>query len=343
MKRSFNHNSKLVVFLMVCCILALSLSCSLSGGSNSTVETQIAIGIQQTSVAKEIQELTRAAEQAPAEDSGGSNVEPTEPQAPTNPPPPTDPPAPTNTPQPVATATPSKPSFEEWMKTANIVLFEDVYGTTEHAMIRDALQNLSLRYTKSDADISVFISWLNSSTTWDLVIYAREDRYYTTDNVDKFINENYRKGSSVIVEFWNLDYDYYQYRSTVSLLQDCGVSHQRDWEAKTNNEQVLHAQNTENPIHYQPNTNIRLNSPQNVWVGDRGDLLQTISGGDAEILFSIVETYDQTHGTVVACHDNRMVIQTHATHNYSYPRMIKLWENYIYNTLLARYEMIYGN
>lgn len=341
MKNSIDIDNRFVIFIFASCLLVLSLSCSLS--DDSMVQTQVALGIQQTTVAKEFQELTLAAEENSNTGKDDNVIEATNTMEPTNPPLPTDPPEPSNTPQPLPTSTPSKPSFEEWMKTANIVLFEDVYGTTEHAIIRDALDNHNLRYTKSDADISVFLSWLNSSTNWDLIIYAREDRYYTSDNVDKFINDNFRKGSSVIMELWNLDYDYYEYRSTVSLLQDCGVSHQRDWQAKSNDEQVLHAQNTGNPIHYQPNSNIRLNSPQNVWVSDRGDLLQTISGGDAEILFSTVETYSQTHGTVVACHNNRMVIQTHATHNYSYPRMIKLWENYIYNTLLARYVMLYGN
>jgi len=48
-----------------------------------------------------------------------------------------------------------------------------------------------------------------------------------------------------------------------------------------------------------------------------------------------------SYGLIAECLDGRVVWQTVSTHDYKDQEMISLWQNYIYNTLQARYDYLY--
>ena len=127
-----------------------------------------------------------------------------------------------------------------------------------------------------------------------------------------------------------------------SKMTKCGFTITADWfDPNGSADLLLYAHNTQNPIHNQPNSNIRLTSFNTVqWTGDIGDLLRVTPGGEGQILYGISESNSASKGTVISCFGNRFILQTHPTHQYERDRMSFLWENYIYNALYARYQYL---
>jgi hypothetical protein len=79
-----------------------------------------------------------------------------------------------------------------------------------------------------------------------------------------------------------------------------------------------------------------------LWRGDIGDLLDIRyqSGqpnGDAVLLAGTNPGISDQHGTLAVCYDNRLVLQTFSSHEYSNDDVIHLWQNYIYHTLRGRF------
>lgn len=226
------------------------------------------------------------------------------------------------------------------MKNANVLLYEDIAGTSNRTRwIANALNELNVPYYDALDQIGLFQSQLSSSQTWDLIIYAREDRNNLAGNLFGEIFEEYDNGSSIIIEHWNLD-DVANFSTPLtSKMERCGFGITADLFDPQGRDYLLYAHNTQNPIHTQPHSNIRLTSFNTVkWTGDLGDLLRIKSGGDGQILYGISEGNSTSKGTVISCFGNRWILQTHATHDFERDRMTYLWENYIYNALYARYQ-----
>ena len=319
--------TKLAVVFMVLLLLLIS-ACSSSGGSTDIQQTQVAIWVEQTVIARDIAALTQAANQ---------------PQLPQQFPSPI-----VNSPGAPPTIESSSSSnlsnFDDWLANSKILLYEDVAGTGDRTRwIADALDDLGLSYFDSVDQIGLFQSKLSSNDEWDLIIYARENRNNDSGNLFAEIFDEYdNAGSSVIIEHWNLD-DVANFSSALTAkMSRCGFTITADWYDSTGSgDLLLYAHNTQNPIHNQPNSSIRLTSFNTVrWTGELGDFLRVVPGGEGQILYGASENNPSSKGTVIACFDNRFILQTHATHQYERDRMIYLWENYIYNALEARYRYL---
>ena len=311
-------------------LLTALISACASSSSPTLQETQVALYVQQTVIARDIAELTQAANESVLQPIVEEITEPA------------------STPEPLPTATgvsvpPTEPAstFESWKQEARILLYEGITGDPNRSrIISRALDSLGLGYLDTASQIGEFQSQLSSNQEWDLIIYARENRDNFSGNLFGEIFSEYDKGSSVIIEHWNLD-DVLNYSAPFTMkMEKCGLAVTADWYDPNNTaDLLLYAHNTQNPIHNQPNTNIRLTSfGQLRWSGDIGDFLRLTTGSDAQVLYGTLETTDTTKATVVSCFNNRFVLQTFSTHQYDRDRMIMLWENYVYNTLYARYQ-----
>jgi hypothetical protein len=328
-------NARRSLCLLTAALITAALACSLlpQTTTDDQSQTQLALSVQQTVVARDIQQLTAEADAPPAPQDEQPPADPAQPPA-------------QEPPSPAAGTI----SFEDWLQSeARILLYEDLYGTALGGWVGYALNGLGLDYDDTVSDISILEQQVDTSIEWDLIIYAREDREYQEGHIIQKLYNRLRGGSSLIIELWNLDEEYDDYASIASMFRECGITFQRDFDPDNQDEQVLYAHDSDHPIHTQPNDNIRMNYVLDTWQfdpfggpGDYGDLVEIIPGGDAEILFGHSSNNDSVSGTVVVCFDDRLIIQTHGTHSYGENRSVPLWENYIYNALRARYEYLYG-
>ncbi len=257
-------------------------------------------------------------------------------------PPPTAAPAPTAETPPTAPTAPPQESFETWLQSASILLYEDMAGnfsTTRY--IKAALDGLGLRYTDVGDALGNYKDQLLSQGPggqgWDLIISGKELRTAVSGEFYVYLDEALNRGSSVIIEEWDLDAIWAGKFS--ALMTRCGVEFQSDWWNKPLNEQLLWAVEGSSPILHTPNEGISLRNPTGYWNGDLGDLLRLAPGSRAVPLWSARSTAGDSYLTAVACLDNRIIIQTYSSHNYGKDRIVRMWQNYIYNTLRARYEL----
>jgi len=234
------------------------------------------------------------------------------------------------------------PSFEDWLPSAKILLYEDMAGYPPFGRwILSALTNLNLDPYDTGDGIGNFREALVSDRDWDLVIYASENRNNEVGTLFGRAIDAFDIGSSLIIEHWDLDDRLNDSSSLTLLMRHCGLELQSDWFDEPDEYQLLFAHNTGNDVHNNPNKSIRLTDlNSDMWHGDLGDLMKVVEFGSGEILFGARSSYPDSHGTVASCFDNRVIIQTHSTHQYEVSRILPLWENYIMNSLLARYNYI---
>jgi hypothetical protein len=343
-----------IVFVYVLGIISIS-GCHPTLTPNPDLdETRIALSVKETIVSGQVSMLTEQASgqasliQTPVDievqmPNPTVTTKPTDTYAPTQAEVPTDTPRPPETQmQPPTITAVTKPSFEEWLDSAEILIYEDIAGDPNRPRwIETALDNLNLQYIDTGSAVGEFDSQLTSSKEWDLIIYARENKQNTSGDLFTPIFDKFEQGAALIIEHWNLD-EVHTANALTSVLSKCGIEFQDDWIGEPFEYQLLYAHNTDNTIHNQPNQDIRLTSfNQLTWTGDLGDLMRVVSGGNGELLFGARSAYDDSHGTVMSCFDNRFILQTHSTHQYEEARMVQLWENYIYNALLSRYSSLY--
>ncbi len=252
---------------------------------------------------------------------------------------------PTAAPTPTAETPPTAPpqeSFEAWLQSASILLYEDMAGnfsTTRY--IKAALDGLGLRYTDVGDALGNYKDQLLSQGPggqgWDLIISGKELRTAVSGEFYVYLDEALNRGSSVIIEEWDLDAIWAGKFS--ALLTRCGVEFQSDWWNKPLNERLLWAVEGSSPVLHTPNEGISLRNPTGYWNGDLGDLLRLAPGSRAVPLWSTRSTARDSYLTAVACLDNRLIIQTYSSHDYGKDRIVRMWQNYIYNALQARYEL----
>jgi hypothetical protein len=222
------------------------------------------------------------------------------------------------------------PDLEAKMREAKILLYEDMW---QSRYVKQALDAMGLPYVDVVDRAGDFKAQLLSGTNWDLIITAIEARSVVQGEFFVYLNENLNKGSSLILEIWNLDDIWAGQVST--LLTRCGVQFQADWWDPP--QRSIWWLASEHPVLHEPNDGISLVHYQEFWPGDAGDLLRKAPGGDAVMLAGIYATEKTSYATLVTCVDGRMIIQTHSTHDFKPTDIIPLWQNYIYNTLRARF------
>lgn len=317
-------------------------SCDYLFGSDTSMEnTRVALAVQQTSLAMEQTSMAQNQNQ-PANPTVEPTVQPTYT------------PYPTFTSQPVqeepvveeteAQTEEETVSFDEWLDDVDILIYDEMYGMGESVIIENAVDSLGLgSNTKNVGDaMGDLLSYLNSATEWDLVIIAAESRDAISGEYFDVLADQIDRGTSIIIEIWYID-DIAQGRIQ-PVMQRCGISFQRDWWRDFNadiNEYLVYLLEPSDPIFSQPNTmSMLIPSLSYIWLGDVGDMLEINPGSDAVLLAGTQAKTHDAYGTIAKCLDGRMIWQTFSTHDYKYQDMIDLWQNYVYNTLLARYDYL---
>ena len=266
-------------------------------------------------------QLTQAAE-ASTNQGDGSGQQPPEPQQP-------------NT---------NLPDFDTWMKSASILLYEDMAGDfSVYRFIQLALDGMNVKYTDVRDALGHYKNQILTTGPggkgWDLIISGKEQRTAVQGEFYVYLNDALNIGSSVIIEEWDLDG--IGGGKLSAILNRCGVQFQEDWFDDTLDEQLLFAVDGTNPIHHYPNEGISLTNPNGFWTGfDLGDKMQLAPGSQASPLWGSRAGSKDRHLTAVSCVDGLLIIQTYGSHSYGQDRVVMMWQNYIYNALKARYDYL---
>lgn len=351
-------------------VLAVGLACNTPRSNDSASRTQTAMNMQATQAA--LQQTQAAQSQAQAQQQEPDYQATTNAQATqmalnvqatvnaqqatqaaqaTATPQPTDTQSapPTESPQaPAPTQQPSGPDedFETWMRSASILLFEDMAGDFNvPRLINQALDRMSLSYVDvADAMGDYRAQILSNGPNgqgWDLIISGKERKDNISGEFYVYLNDALNMGTAMIIEEW--DIDGIASGKISSILSRCGVEYQRDWINEPLDRQLLYPINGDHPIHHQPNEGISLTNPTNYWTWDEydlGDMLQLGPGGDAIPLWGARTISETSYLTAATCMDGRLILQTYSTHSYGDNRVIMMWQNYIYNALKARYDYL---
>lgn len=332
-------NSTMIKFFIVVIGLVM-LSCNLMAAGNQGVEeTQVALSVEQTRFAME---------QAAADEAEQPVELPTYTPYPTFTPEVTEEPReePTMPFDPPETDqdTVSGTAFDDWLQTVNILVYEDMWGSDEPLVVSEALDALRLdRNTTYVRDaVGDLISNMNSATPWDLIIIASEarNRMVAGETFD-LLNDQLDRGVSVIIEIWYID----QIASgrIQPLMQYCGIAFHQNWWRETHsdrNNYLVYLLQPDHPVFSEPNT-IGMLIPYDVlWFDDVGDTVRLIPGSEAVLLAGRLPQVSSDYGLITTCLDGRMIWQTFSTHDYRNEEMLNLWQNYIINTLQARYDYL---
>jgi len=213
------------------------------------------------------------------------------------------------------------PDFDTWMKSASILLYEDMAGVYDvYRYIPIAINGMGLTYVDEGDALGRFKDQLLSNGPggrgWDLVIAAKEVRGGFQGEFYEYLNGALNAGSSVILEEWAMDH---LSGGKLSLLTGrCGVEFDRDWAGNSIEDTVIYAMNGSNPIHHTPNGGLSLTKVTGYWLGfDLGDRMRIAPGGDATALWSLYGKSNSSDIVAVTCLNNRMIIQTYGTHSYA--------------------------
>ena len=336
-----------LIGIVVACLLV---SCEMLSmdGNDDLESTQVAIAVQQTSLAMQQSQVDQPAP-----------VEPEVQIQPTYTPYPTytaqiqaEPVVvePTSTPEPVFTSEPpqteetiSTISFEDWLEDTEILLYDDMYGEGEPLVIENALEGLGLGSNTTNVRDAMgdFLKNMNSAVNWDLIIVGAESRDNISGEYFDVIADQIDRESSFIFEVWYVD-DIISGRIQ-PVFQRCGITFHKDWQRAGNanlNDYLVYLLEPGDPLFSEPNV-INMLIPYDVlWWGDAGDMLKLNTGSDAVLLAGAQSKEHSSYGLIAECMDGQMIWQTFSTHDYRHQDMINLWQNYIYNTLRARYEKI---
>lgn len=331
-----------ILFLIVACTFQLPGSTS----NEEAEQTQQAIRVQQTMLAQQsnqkiqgtlqAQQATIAAQSALATSNAQTNIQPTLDAQTTQP----EQPIPSSPPLPTSSVEEIPENFDEMMKSANIVLYEDMITEPKTLRyVKAALDNLGLQY-KDDGNAKGWFKsdLLNGTETgkpWDLVIMASESKAGMSGEFFEYIDQALKKGSSVIIETWYLDS---VANGKASLITSrCGFAYQKDWKMVKPANMAMYPLAPENPILHTPNDGLTFSDILNYWADDDiGDLVKLTGKGDAKLLLGIKPSEKNQDGTLVVCLDGKLIWQTFCSHNLSFNEMVPVWENYIYNALMAR-------
>ena len=333
-----NPNPKGLIVLIVgfAALLALLAACNFSSGpppefaatkaaldfqatqlaaqiAQNSQQTQIAFNVQATVVAQQAMQLTALAG-TPAGSVSDQPASLVATEDPTQPP--TDIPAPTATPEPEATEVPPTPTpdFEAWMKSAKILLFEDIAGVYLDRYIKQSLDSMGLPYVDVKDAIGDFKAQLLSGTDWDLIISGVEARSGVRGEFFDYLNDQLNNGSSVILEIWTLD-EIAGGRISPLLIR-CGVKFQKDWWEPPAETRSIWWLAPEHSIFHEPNEGMSLAHYDLYWTGDAGDFIKLAPGGDATLLAGNLAWEKSSYGTLAVCIDDRFIIQTHSSHDY---------------------------
>lgn len=234
-------------------------------------------------------------------------------------------------------------TFEDWLEDVDILLYDDMYGMGESLVIENAIDGLGLGSNTVNVRDAMgnFLKNMNSSTQWDLIIIGAESRDSISGEYFDVLTDELDRGASVILEIWYID-DIASGRIQ-PVMQRCGIAFHRDWWREPNgnlNEYLVYLLEPDDPMFSEPNSISMLIPYDVLWELDVGDMVKINSGSEAVLLGGAQKKEHRSYGLLAECLDGRMVWQLFSTHDYKGQEMINLWQNYIINTLRARYEYL---
>lgn len=242
--------------------------------------------------------------------------------------------------QPEASQTPipQRQIEERLLKSARILLFEDMSASRYIRIVKEALDSENYFYQDVGSAKGWFKSQLLSNQGWDLIIAAAEaDREFGGEFFE-YIDLRVDQGAAAIIENWDIDLA--PSGKAGQLLRRCGVKFESDWYEP--HLRVFYWLQPDHPIFHIPySIPATMRNSQRIWTGDVGDLLQVDpgasgnEGGDPLLLAGTNPSIDDRHGVLVSCLDGRMILQTFRTHEYHHDDMLMLWKNYIHNVLVS--------
>ncbi len=362
-RRTAIHNvTRALSCILVMVIMSTALGCNFTAedtDQESLESTQTALSAEQTDLAEESggdSDATIAAFQATIDAHDAQAT-----QAAMQPPPgttPLVPPAmpPGTTPQippgmPPGTTplvppgAPPSGDFNQFMKNAAVLLFEDiVFDPSQSRYVQQTLKAMGIQTVKDDGNA---VGWLKSDMLgsapggrpWDLVIIAQESRDAVSGEFYDALNSLLQQGTSVILEDWHLGW--VAEGVIAPTLSKCGV-YAYPW---------VNMQPSGNPdiflmwplgipsqVMSQPNSGMSFTRVRDYWawaifVGTKMAMTGT---GDASLLLGTNSQEKYKDGTLAVCMGGRLTIQGFSSHNFEFNTMYPLWENYIYNALQVR-------
>ncbi|MFN2304112.1 MAG: hypothetical protein ACK2TV_10310 [Anaerolineales bacterium] len=333
----------LLVILSLCLLLSACDLLSMNGDPDLE-NTRVALAVQQTGLAMQ---QTQGAQVSPPTATPQPSPQPTYTPYPTY----TAAVAmePTQEEEPIVveappTEVPEAPvSFEDWLDDVNILLYDDMYEWFEPQVVEKAIDGLGLGRNTMDVRDAMgnFLANMNSGTNWDLIIVAAESRNSISGEFFDVIADQMDRGTSFIIEIWYID----EIASgrIQPVMQRCGIAFHQDWWRRPNdnlNEYLVYLLEPSDPMFSEPNTISMLIPYDIMWIDDVGDMVKLNAGSDAVLLAGALPKEHNAYGLLAECLDGRMVWQTFSTHDYKTQDMINLWQNYIYNTLRARYDYL---
>jgi hypothetical protein len=322
--------SRWVVTIIMLVLAALACSIpSGSGGDSGIQQTQMALGVQQTSLAIQQEALT------------AGDAAPTLPLlAVTYTPYPTYTVAPAG---PEVVATPAPVDMSGLIKASNILIYEDIVGYPSlMPMVDNTINYMNFsggRIVNAGDGLGTFKGHANSATQWDLMIVATEVRSEFSGEMFEMMYDHIDNGGAVIIEVWHLD-DIASGK-IAPILSKCGVKLFRDWTRNYEYDPFdysIYWLDKSHPLLSTPNTVQAPSYPYPEWFTDAGDLLELSSGGDAVLVGGLQPSRKSDYGVLAVCMGGRMVIQTFSSHDYEWNTVQPLWVNYITYTLTKHYE-----
>lgn len=331
-QRAVHHYSHIVWFFGLILFL---ISCNLLGRSGDLQSTASAVNAQQTSLAQTVTAISeRTAWDATLQAESGLSTEPATSIAQES----ISPTLPVTVP---STEAVQDISEERLLKSAKILLFEDMSASRYIRLVKEALDEAGYFYLDVGSAKGWFKSQLLSGVEWDLVIAAAEAPREFGGEFFEYIDAQLERGAAAIIENWDLDSA--PTGRAKPMLDRCGVSVQSDWYEPEM--RVFFWTDPAHPIFNYPNrltSGLRNAAP--LWRGDVGDLLQAnLSPGNALILAADNRSLANDHGLLVTCLDGRMILQTFRSHEYHHDDMVALWQNYIYQTLKSHFSFTQTN
>jgi hypothetical protein len=244
---------------------------------------------------------------------------------------------------PQPTQTTQVQDIDAMIKSANILVFEDIRGYPALLpWVHQAIIGMNLSGGKivevGDA-IGNFMTELNSPTKWDLIIVAAEARSGIRGEFWDLILQQAKNNVALAIEVWYIDKDYFDKLNY--LMDECGVTLQKNWSRPATYEPLnysIYWLQPQHPLFSIYKTVNPLVTPVIYWPGDAGDLIKLTSGSNAELLAGTQPNERSSYGTIVSCMDGRMVMQTFSTHDYQQDKTVALWQNYIYYTLMNHFK-----
>jgi hypothetical protein len=324
-KHASHHRGTIAIAVLILLALACNLQSAAAPQAPSFDPTKAALEIQATSMSLQLTQQALEAQQIPAT----AVVQPTAL-------PMSDPPTaalPSITPASMEISPTLAPDFEEQMKSARILLYEDT--PFAGLWIKDTLDGMGLKYTFVGDALGNFMENLNSGIQWDLIIVGAEAHDEVSGDFFDILTERVvQDDTALVVEMWYLDL--IAGGRVKPLMTKCGVDLQKNYDAASS----IYWLESNNPFFTEPNMAVPLIHYDPYWQYQAGDYLRLVPGSEATLLGGMYQNRDNDYGVIATCFDGRVILQTFCNHDYHHADIQLLWENYIYNTLQAHFAAI---